>query len=210
MPQKRSSSVTPQIKKRGRPQKGLLSEGPGDKRFRVKQYEIPSHATGNPHLRGKAAKAWISRMFSRNGCRLYTRSLSPNFTNHHARETFASKSSCRNINTNILLAVKCLQESCCPTLWSEHLREFGRGKASLHRTQVGVMRRSIPGMYMPTREQSKTYRRILGQPKPWPDDYVGHDLKFFLGKRGDAALLRYPRPFLNGPQMWHVIEINEA
>ncbi|MGC3975378.1 MAG: hypothetical protein QM771_13515 [Nitrospira sp.] len=196
-------------KTRGRPKKEVLTQGEDGKILRIREYKIPAHAVENSHLRGKAAKAWdFINVLKERTPLVYV------FLVAELRKPLR------------------MRDSRLQIIMQEHQREHpSRRKVSTRKLLAYIMERAFDGIWEKSgitapyskgsheafytcyvyghRGAKQAYQRILNEPKPWPDEHVGHDLKYFLGKRGEAAQVRYP-DLLAGPQPWHVLEIEEV
>jgi hypothetical protein len=201
-------SLTSSKRTRGRPKKGILSLGPEGKILRVKEHYVPAHAIENPGLRGKAAKAWdFICILKERAPLVYVYLLDELSKPARSRE----------------LRLQIIEQ--------EFQREYpSRFKVPPKRLLTYIMERAFHGMwekygitapYSGGKHEAfytgyvyghagaiQAYRKILREPKPWPREHVGHDLRFYLGNRGDAVHLRYPQ-LLEANEPWCVLDIVE-
>ena len=201
-------SLTSSKRTRGRPKKGTLSLGPEGKILRVKEHYVPAHAIENPGLRGKAAKAWDFICILKERAPLIYVFLvkelpkSPNDQDTQLQRLLMEyrKESPSHKKVSIRNVLAFIVERAFDGLWEKYdlTPPYSVGDHD------AFYRRYVYGH----QGAIQAYRRILDQPKPWPREHVGHDLKFYLGNRGDAVHLRYPH-LLEANEPWCVLDIVE-
>lgn len=201
--------LTTSKRTRGRPKKGTLSLGPEGKILRVIDHYVPAHAIENPRLRGKAAKAWDFICILKERAPLVyvylldelskparSRELRLQIIEQELQREYPSRF---KVPPKKLLAY--IMERAFHGMWEKY------GIAAPY--SGGNHEAFYTGYVYGHAGAIRAYRKILREPKPWPPEHVGHDLKFYLGNRGDAVCLRYPR-LLKGNDGWCVLDIVEG